>query len=527
MKPWLKYLAFATVASLYMFPFMRFTMMGSDEGILLVEAERIVNGQVYARDFFPGVGPGTLYLLAGWFKVVGVSFIAARIYLFLTLLATGGLVFFLSRRLCGKLWLIPCALLMGTYLGLVSSGVSHHFDANLYALLAVVCMIFWRQKRTSFLLIVSGVCLGISTCILQHKGMLLLCAILAWILVRRKQEPGWLLAAIFVFTSYLATLGVERLYFYREGALQTAHSDGFIASRLKYESVNSVTYAHGLFGNGIFDFWSALFRHTIWGNVLSVGLILPDLLIVSLPLIVVLLGIKYRSKTNDPEILLLWFTGYALFLSECQRTDLTHLLWGSPLLIVLFAHLLDRSRTAIGRAAGDLINISAIFLAICTFLVVLFGAKTVVTRRGSIAVLEQSAPGVLRFLDKETKPGEEIFVYPYSPLYYFLSGTRNATRYSSLIYGFNASEQLQEVTHVLDESRIRIVVWDTNFVEKNERQAFPGAPHPRPDQLIIEPYLMSHYRLVDNYDGVWIMERMPEKNNSGRATNREQLATSQ
>ncbi len=52
MKPWLKYLAFATVASLYMFPFMRFTIMGSDEGILLVEAERIVNGQVYARDFF-------------------------------------------------------------------------------------------------------------------------------------------------------------------------------------------------------------------------------------------------------------------------------------------------------------------------------------------------------------------------------------------------------------------------------------------------------------------------------------------
>ena len=68
MKPRLKYLAVATIASLYMLPFMRFALIGSDEGILLVETERIVNGQVYARDFWPGAGPGTLYLLATWFK---------------------------------------------------------------------------------------------------------------------------------------------------------------------------------------------------------------------------------------------------------------------------------------------------------------------------------------------------------------------------------------------------------------------------------------------------------------------------
>ena len=147
MKPRLKYLAFVTVASLYLFALLRFTMMGSDEGVLLVEAERIVNGQVYARDFLPGVGPGSLYILAAWFKIFGVSFAVARIYLSLTLLATGGLVFFLSRRLCGSLWLTPCALLMGTYLGLESSGVSHHFDSNLYVLLAVVCVVVWQKNR--------------------------------------------------------------------------------------------------------------------------------------------------------------------------------------------------------------------------------------------------------------------------------------------------------------------------------------------------------------------------------------------
>ena len=511
MKPWLKYLVLATVASLYMLPFVRFAIMGSDEGTLLVEAERIVNGQIYARDFLPGVGPGTLYLLAAWFKVFGVSFLAARIYLSLTLLATGGLVLFLSRRLCGNLWLVPCALLMGTYLGLICCGVSHHFDSNFYALLAVVCMILWQQKRTSFLLIVSGVCLGICTLILQQKGGMLLCAILAWILIRRKQQPGWLSAALFVFTSYLATLGVALLYFYREGALQALIFDDFIAPLRKYESVNSVTYAHGLFSDGIFELWTALFRHTVWGNVLSLGLVLPDLLIAALPLTVLLLGIRYRSKPGNPEILLLWFTGYALFLSEFQRTDIPHLIWGSPILIVLFVHLLDKSRTAVACRAGELMNISAIFLAICSILVVTLGTRTVITRRGVITVLERNAPDVLAFLDKQATPGEDIFVYPYSPLYYFLSGTRNPTRYSFLLYGFHTPEEFQEVTHVLDENQTRIVVWDTNYIDKTERRLFPGAFHPRPDQLIIEPYLMSHYRQVSNYGGIWIMERTPER----------------
>jgi hypothetical protein len=513
MKPWLKYLAFAAVASLYLFVFMRFTMMGSDEGILLVEAERIVNGQVYARDFWPGAGPGTLYLLAAWFKVFGVSFLVARIYLSLTLLATGGLVFFLSRRLCGDRWLMPCVLLMGTYLGLQCSGVSHHFDGNFYALLAVVCMILWQKKRASFLLIFSGVSLGICTLVVQHKGFLLLCSILVWILIRRKQEPRWLAAALFIFTSYLATLGIALLYFYRVDALHALIFDCYIAPLHQYESINSVTYAHGLFGDGIFEFWSALFRHTIWGNCLSVALILPDLLIVSLPLTVLLLGIRYRQKPDRPEILLLWFSGYALFLSEFQRTDLPHLIWGSPILIILFAHLLDKSRTSISRAATGLINFSAFSLAILSILIVTINTTNVVTRRGKVAVAERNAPGVFGILDKEVKPGEEIFVYPYSPLYYFLSGTKNATNYSFLLYGFHTPEQFQEVTHALDQSRVRFVVWDTNYIEKNERRSFPRARRPRPDQLIIEPYLMSHYRQVGNYDGIWIMERTPEKEN--------------
>ena len=51
-------------------------------------AVRILHGQVFARDFFEVMGPGTFYLLAAFFKLFGATFLAVRIWLFVTSLGT-------------------------------------------------------------------------------------------------------------------------------------------------------------------------------------------------------------------------------------------------------------------------------------------------------------------------------------------------------------------------------------------------------------------------------------------------------
>ena len=79
---------------------MRILLGNGDEGLLVSGAVRIAHGQVFARDFFEVVGPGTFYWLALFFKLFGVTFVATRICLFVTSLGTALAMYFLSRRIC-------------------------------------------------------------------------------------------------------------------------------------------------------------------------------------------------------------------------------------------------------------------------------------------------------------------------------------------------------------------------------------------------------------------------------------------
>ena len=92
------YLFFILCASLYVLPFMRLFLQGTDEGLLVNGAVRVAHGQIFARDFFEVMGPGTFYWLATFFKLFGVTFLATRICLFVTSLGTGLLMYFLVAQ---------------------------------------------------------------------------------------------------------------------------------------------------------------------------------------------------------------------------------------------------------------------------------------------------------------------------------------------------------------------------------------------------------------------------------------------
>jgi hypothetical protein len=158
------YFIYALCASLYILPFMRLFMLGTDEGTLDYGAVRIVHGQVFARDFFEVIGPGTFYWLAAFYKLLGISFFATRVCLFLTSLGTALSMYFLSRRVCASYRMLPCILLAGTYFGGLWPAISHHVDSNFFALLAVVCMVLWQDRRSKSMLLVAGALAGVTSC---------------------------------------------------------------------------------------------------------------------------------------------------------------------------------------------------------------------------------------------------------------------------------------------------------------------------------------------------------------------------
>ncbi|MGA3161689.1 MAG: hypothetical protein ABSC77_10775 [Terracidiphilus sp.] len=506
--PWFSYLIFALCASLYLLPFMRVIFVARDEGSLLYGAVRIIHGQVFARDFFEVMGPGTFYWLAAFFKLFGVTFLASRICLFITSLGTALSMYFLSRRVSTRYQTLPCLVLAGTYFGAIWPEISHHVDSNFFGLLSVVCMVLWHTWRKNSLLIATGSLAAVTTCIFQPKGVLLFCAFLVWLWLQRRKTSQPLYTIGLLTGSYLGIIGLVLAYFWSKGALGSLVYANFIFPREHYSAVNSIFYAYGIF-SFYWKSWVTAFGGALWSVGIAAILIIPILFIAALPALLLAVGIRYKWKSITPEIALYWLCGWALWLSELHRCDIWHLVFGSPLLIVLCIHALTESRRKLANASLQILAISAVCLnGLNCGVVLAMGAHPSATRVGNVAV--NGNEEVLKLLNEYVSPGEEILIYPYCPTGYFLSATTNPTHYSFLLYYYNTPEQFQEVVDILDRRRVKYIIWDTNFQSKSVRKVFPASPPERLNDLIIEPYLVSHYKLVEDDHGVRIMERKGE-----------------
>jgi Dolichyl-phosphate-mannose-protein mannosyltransferase len=510
-QQYLSYLIFVLCAGLYFLPFMRLLLQAPPEGLLVYGAVRIVHGQVFARDFFEVVGPGTFYWLALFLRLFGTTFVAARTCLFVTSLGTGSAMYFLSRRICGRYQILPCILLAGTYFGMIWPTISHHVDSNCFALLSVSCMIVWQDRRKDSLLFVAGALAGATTCCLQPKGFLLLLALLVWLGMQRQQRSTSPSPLGVVTAGYLSLVGLMLFYFWSRHALWDLVYANVVWPSAHYSAVNVVPYAQGM----IRDYWDHFviaksgFR---WTTVTAVFLITPFFLVAALPaLLPVLAAARYNRNTGRPEILLYWLCGWAIWLSEIHRKDICHLVFGSPLLIILCIYYLGQYRAKAADYALQVLAISAACLATFNLFLAL-SAHPMTTRVGSVSVFKKIP--VLALLDAKVAPGDEIFAYPYCPMYYFLSATTNPTLYGALVYNFNTPTQFEEVIRVLDQRRVRYVLWDTDFEMRVAAAKLPASVRMLPGEFIIEPYLESHYRLVKEEDGVRLLERK-DQNHAG------------
>jgi hypothetical protein len=220
-----------------------------------------------------------------------------------------------------------------------------------------------------------------------------------------------------------------------------------------------------------------------------------------------MLGMLQRRIVFNPQMMLYWLCGSAVWLSEIHRKDIYHLVYASPILIILCIYLLNQYRAKVADLGLQVLVISASCL-LCFNLFLVLITHPVKTRVGSVAMFKGDP--VLTFLNTHTVPGEEIFSYPYSPIYYFLTATTNPTRYSLLLYNYNTSAQFHEVIQTLDQHKVKYVVWDTKLEAAAFPNVFPSWVSKSPDGFLIESYLESHYNLVESFDGVRIMERKSE-----------------
>ncbi len=497
-----KVVVFAVLAALYLLPFMR-VVMGTDEGLLVYGSVRIVQGQVFARDFFEIVGPGTLYWVALFFKVFGVSFVVAHACLFLTSLGTAVLMFILSRRICNLYQTLPCVVIAATSFGAIWPTISHHVDSNLVALLAVSSAVLWVDRGSSVLLFVTGIADGVTVWVHLPKGIYLMIALLVWVFVQRKQRPYWVRNGLLLLGGCGVVVGLGSIYFASQHALWDVFNATFLWPSQHYGGANTVPYGSGIVST-YWNLWSFGSSELNCTKILAGFFIIPFLLVAALPVLLPVLGVSDWRKLLRPDISLFWLCGWAMWLSEYHRKEICHLVFGSPLLILLAVYYLQRMKHKLAGYGLQILMMSGFTLAIANLGLVLVAHATP-TRVGTVAMFK--ADPVIAQMEARIPVGEEVLVYPSNPVYYFLTRTKNPIRWGGLMYNYNSQADFQSVVAALERDQVKFVVWDTGFMEQNLRVIFPSAKTPSNDQLIVEPYLETHYRTVWEDRGVRIMER--------------------
>lgn len=499
LRRFILYLVFACCVSLYLLPFMRLLLQYTNEGTFVDGAVRTAHGQLLGRDFFEVMGPGTFYWLALFFKFFGVTFLASRLCLFVTSLGTALSIYFLSRRLCRSYQVLPCVVVFATYYGALWPALNHHVISNCFSLLAVSCMVLWREFHMRWLLAAAGALAGVTVLTLQPKGILLLLSFLVWLVMEHRLRSAPLAALAWVTGGCFTVITVMLGYFWTRGALGDLIYANVAWPAHNYGTVNSVQYAFAL--GTYFNRWIAPTQGFHWTMAMAAVMVIPFFFIAALPALVVFLGVRHRVHSIRGDVALYWLAGSALWISELHRKDMAHLVVGSPLLIILCIYYLQASHGKTSSLALQALSIVSVWLAGCTLLSALLAHPTM-TRAGQVS-LSKPDP-VLAVLDKNVPPGGDLFIYPYSPMYYFLSNTNNPTRYSFLVYSYYTPAQFEETIRTLDQHRVKYVLWDKHVQHDILDVFFPNA-HPK--QLIMEPYLESHYRPIWVHDNVLFMER--------------------
>lgn len=496
------YICAAVCSILYFTPFLRVLgQIPGDEGTLIMGAVRVIEGQIPFRDFFEVMGPGTFYWLALFFKLLGVTWLATRIDLLVTTLGISLLLLYLARRLPGGHEAAPVIFYVAVSFH-TWNAISHHMDSNLIGLLSFAALVFWMDKPRPLSIFLAGAGAGLTTWFILPKGLLLLLSFVVLLGMLYRKDPVFRPALATLLSGFAVVNAAGLAWFRAAGGLPDLIYANLIWPLTHYSAVNVVPY--GLEFRQLY--WSAFTASLkpLLAPALSTAvsglLCAPFVVVMGLPLLLLGYVFYFRRGAFNRTTLPYWIAGCAFWLSEMHRRDLAHIVWGSPLLVLLaFSYGWQLQEKWAVRAALRMVTFCAAVLALLNPLVALAANHKLTTRRGTMyAGFPPDA--VLDYLNAHVAPGEALFVYPYSPMYYFLTATSNPTRYSILLYQANTDQQLREATRTLETAKVKYVVWDRSFPAWVQTW-FPAYRMPTPDQLIIEPYLMDHYRVVAGADG--------------------------
>ncbi len=492
MKRAVPYLILAVVSAVFLYPFVRFFNDAPDAGVYVNGADLVRRGAIPSRDFVELQGPGSFVWLALFFKLFGTTLETARAVLNGTGVAIGLLAFYLSRRLGASGFFAALFVMVMTVP--VSPINSPHYDSGLFALAALAMFL---PARTWKLAASAALC-GVTAWTIQQKGCYLALGLFVSLLCLPRRKPAVTFASVFAAVALLPFVFFAALH-----ALPDVLFANYIWPMTSYSHLNAATYGFPIWQN-LRETWNQQGRG--WGaGVEDLALTMPFFLVAALPVLLPVAAFASGRRWLQKPVLPYWLAAYALWISELHRLDMGHLRNGVMVMAILFFSICEAGGNNWLKRAGLALSMCVGLAGVTNFLTSWENNHRIETRRG-VVYAKQPQP-LLDFLKAHTRDGEEVFIYPYQPIYYFVEDLRNPTRYSNLTYGFNSDAQFLEATQDLERKKVRYVVFDGLFSGQGMRRVFPAYREPDKSRLIMENYLAAHYRVAADLGRFRVLER--------------------
>lgn len=226
--------------------FMRGSFFATDEGGYYYEAQKLMRGQVIYRDYFRLITPGVYFYIEALWRIFGQRVDVVRYSLMVLCVFEVWLVYWLGLRILRPAWIafVPPLLFIEMAKQRFWWSIQHHVLSHFTVLLCGYLLVRYLVQRSMWRLFWLGLFVGITICVTQHVGALLLLGISFWVAFdwMRQRGPRALSALVPYAAGAAIPVFLLCAYLVANGALGDAYECLIIFPLSGYRAFHAVPY---------------------------------------------------------------------------------------------------------------------------------------------------------------------------------------------------------------------------------------------------------------------------------------------
>lgn len=501
-------------SAVYFLSSLRYGINLLDEGYLLDPITRILAGQTPYKDFIHQYPPGRFYFFALLFRIFEPGILLTRVVWITVIITSLVLMYLLGTKIMSRGYAVIPPLLYLLAPGPWQKSLFVFFvllNALVAASLATGCYSKGRIIRI-------GVLAGVTFLFRQDVGVYALITYTAALLLSDSSPKDGLRALAFLGAGAFLPVLSASIFFFSQGALVDFVSQVLFAGA-EGARKNSLPFPPllPLLPRSLADLFEIPGRLAFY---------LPPVIMVATATYAVA-GIRIRGRFDNTRkiLLVLVIMAFLAFRLNLLRTHVLHLFQVVPVPSIMFVFLVYRFINRLDKAGDRVLVILARF----TFAALILSSGLFLLKLGhfqfpnSIMVrIRQDTPvkvgkdtlylnrfraenisRVTAYVEKTVEKGEPILCIPDIPIFYFMTGRPNPTRFELFRPGrFKDESSQMDVIRALEEAQVRLVIFNLEQIDDGRLQRRMGAHAP-----LITDYLVRNFVPAARFGAFQILER--------------------